>query len=79
MMNKIRCLKVWKIFKIITDFIAGYFPAESLFAIFTYMLFITYESRDCIIGVICFYCALILYIILHFLFFTHFVKNHKNK
>ncbi|KJU06753.1 hypothetical protein SEEH1831_08113 [Salmonella enterica subsp. enterica serovar Heidelberg str. 77-1831] len=56
-------------FKIITDFIADI--SLDLFAIFLCMLFV-YKTGPSI-GVISFFIALIIYIILHFVF-THFVK-----
>lgn len=57
-------------FKIITDFIANI--SLDLFAIFLCMLFV-YKKRPSI-GVISFFIALIMYLILHFVF-THFVKK----
>lgn len=57
-------------FKIITDFITNI--SLDLFAIFLCMLFV-YKTGPSI-GVISFFIALIMYLILH-LFFTHFVKK----
>ncbi len=57
-------------FKIITDFIANI--SLDLFAIFLYMLFVYKKGPS--IGVISFFIALIMYLILHFVF-THFVKK----
>ncbi len=57
-------------FKIITDFIAN-IPLD-LFAIFLCMLFVYKKGPS--IGVISFFIALIMYLILHFVF-THFVKK----
>lgn len=57
-------------FKIITDFIANI--SLDLFAIFLCMLFVYKKGPS--IGVITFFIALIMYLILHFVF-THFVKK----
>lgn len=57
-------------FKIITDFIANI--SLDLFAIFLCMLFVYKKGPS--IGVISFFIALIVYLILHFVF-THFVKK----
>lgn len=57
-------------FKIITDFIANI--SLVLFAIFLCMLFVYKKGPS--IGVISFFIALIMYLILHFVF-THFVKK----
>lgn len=59
-------------FKIITDFIADI--SLDLFAIFLCMLFV-YKTGPSI-GVISFFIALIIYIILHF-FYSFLEKNHK--
>ncbi|EAB2312493.1 hypothetical protein FTS55_02250 [Salmonella enterica subsp. enterica] len=61
-------------FKIITDFIANI--SLDLFAIFLCMLFV-YKTGPSI-GVISFFIALIMYLILHFVF-THFVKKSLKK
>lgn len=57
-------------FKIITDFIANI--SLDLFSIFLCMLFVYKKGPS--IGVISFFIALIMYLILHFVF-THFVKK----
>ncbi len=57
-------------FKIITDFIANI--SLDLFAIFLCMLYVYKNGPS--IGVISFFIALIMYLILHFVF-THFVKK----
>lgn len=57
-------------FKIITDFIANI--SLDLFAVFLCMLFVYKKGPS--IGVISFFIALIMYLILHFVF-THFVKK----
>ncbi len=57
-------------FKIITDFIANI--SLDLFAIFLCMLFVYKKGPS--IGLISFFIALIMYLILHFVF-THFVKK----
>ncbi|KMU44178.1 hypothetical protein SEEN0624_06705, partial [Salmonella enterica subsp. enterica serovar Newport str. PRS_2010_0624] len=58
-------------FKIITDFIADI--SLDLFAIFLCMLFV-YKTGPSI-GVISFFIALIIYIILHFVFYFYSLKK----
>lgn len=64
-------------FKIITDFIADI--SLDLFAIFLCMLFV-YKTGPSI-GVISFFIALIIYIILHFFysFLEKIIKKYSNK
>lgn len=61
-------------FKIITDFIANI--SLDLFAIFLCMLFV-YKTGPSI-GVISFFIALIMYLILHFVFYSFREKIIKN-